>query len=141
MRTGWRSGYWIIEWSDGSDASLEEITKLYPEIVLDRHVAIASCDSGPYKPTTEETAQGWKTAGDLAISPRVTAASILPTSHFDEWYVYDRDFDLGVHKAFVNFGGFGPLDEADERTEAFWTQLDQLQPIHVVGAGFPFSFW
>jgi hypothetical protein len=140
MRTGSRSGYWVIEWSDGYDAALEEIISLCPQIVLDQYVAIVSCDSGPYKPTAEELIDGWKTVGDLAVSPRIRIASTLPMPNFDEWYIYDRNIDLGVHRAFVNHGGFAPLNEGDSLTDGFWAQIERLKPDHVVGAGTPTLF-
>jgi hypothetical protein len=140
MRTGRRSGYWVVEWSDGCDANLADLVPFCPSVVLGQHVAIASCDSGHYRPTIEEIADGWLTMGGVGVSPKVKTVSSLPMPHFDEWYVYDRNFNLGYHRAFVNRLEFGPLNENDPETETFWAQIELLQPNHVVGAGAPVLF-
>ncbi len=54
---------------------------------------------------------------------------------FDEWYVYTVEPPDGRHRSFVNRWGFSPLDESNEETQVFWTQLAQLRPLHVIGAG------
>jgi hypothetical protein len=140
MRTGRRSEYWIAEWSDGCDANLADLIPFCPSIVRGQHVAIASYDSGRYTPSKEEVAAGWRTLGDLAVSPKVTSVDSLPMPNFDEWYVYNRNVNLGPHRAFVNRLGFGPLSEQDPETKEFWDQVDLLQPNHVVGAGCPVLF-
>jgi hypothetical protein len=140
MKTGMRSSYRVIEWDNGDDADLTNIIQPCPRAVLGNFVAIATCDSGPYTPTAAELAEGWLFVGNLAISPRVTAISQLPAPHFDEWYVYDRNTDLGLHRAFVNHAGFAPLNDRDPLTEEFWAQVARLNPKHVLGAGAPTLF-
>ena len=72
--TGSRSGYQIVEWNKGDDTQIGELTQRWPQLVLSRFVAIASCDSGPYKPGEEEFAVGWTQAGI-----RAEAATLIAT--------------------------------------------------------------
>ncbi|KUY74078.1 hypothetical protein [Burkholderia sp. RF4-BP95] len=140
MRTGERAGYLIAEWSDGTDGAIEDLVLRCPELVLGRHVAIASCDSGPYMPTDEEFMAGWSTIGKLAVSPLVKAVSQLPMPGFDEWYVYDRLNEYEPHANFVNRLGFSALNFDDEYTEQFWGQVIKFEPLHVLGSGTPGLF-
>ncbi|WP_244138810.1 MULTISPECIES: hypothetical protein [Burkholderia] len=139
-RTGERAGYRIAEWTDGTDGDIEELVLRCPELVLGRHVAIASCDSGPYTPTDEEFMVGWSKFGELAVSPLVKAVSQLPMPGFDEWYVYERLIKFEPHSNFVNRLGFSPLNVDDKYTEEFWRQVAKLEPLHVLGSGTPGSF-
>ncbi|WP_341316889.1 hypothetical protein WN982_36785 [Paraburkholderia sp. IMGN_8] len=139
-RTGSRSGYLIVEWNKGDDAQIDELTQRWPQLVLRRFVAIASCDSGPYKPTEAEFAAGWTQAGTLAVSPRISAVSQLPSLGFDEWYVNGSNTRLSPHENFVNRFQFSTLARKDEFTEKFWKQVVELQPLHVLGAGLPSLF-
>jgi hypothetical protein len=45
--THYRGGYWIVEWDDGTDACMDDLTQRCPQLLIGRYVAIASCDSGP----------------------------------------------------------------------------------------------
>lgn len=140
MRTGYRAGYWVAEWDDGTDACLDDLTQRCPQLVIGRYVAIASCDSGPYTPTEDEVKAGWRRIGELALRPAVQAVSELPSSGFDEWYVYDRSQEFAPHANFVNRGGFSTLSLEHEPTNTFWDQVTRLEPLHVLGAGSPTLF-
>lgn len=140
VRTGYRAGYWVAEWEDGTDACMDDLTQRCPQVVIGRYDAIASCDSGPYTPTGDEFKAGWRRFGALALSPKVRAVAELPTPGFDEWYVYDRNPELTPHANFVNTGGFSVLNSVKEDTNAFWDQVMRLTPLHVLGAGSPTLF-
>lgn len=141
MRTGFRSGYWIAEWSGNSDPNLADLVSVFPAIVLGHRVAIASWDSGPFEPTQAEYAKGWGKRNEVAISPIVNEASELSTPGFDEWYVYAGEVPEVHHRAFVNRLGFAPLDQLHPESQDFWAQVETLQPLHVVGAGTPTMFF
>ena len=141
MRTGFRSGYWVVEWADEFDPNLANLLPRFPEIVCGYRVAIASCDSGPFEPTQAEYAKGWVKRNEVAVSPTVVEASELPTPGFDEWYVYVGDAPEAHHKSFVNRWGFAPLDESNPEFQDFWGQVERFQPLHVVGAGTPTMFF
>jgi hypothetical protein len=91
-------------------------------------------------PTKEEFSAGWTQHGTLALSPRISAVSQLPSPGFDEWYVYDSHAGLSPHQNFVNRFQFSALATKDEFTEKFWKQVVELQPLHVLGAGLPSLF-
>ncbi len=141
MRTGFRSGYWVVEWADGFDPNLADLVPRFPEMVRGHRVAIASCDSGPFEPTQAGYAKGWVKRNELALSPVVEAVPDLPTPGFDEWYVYAGEAPEEHHKSFVNQWGFAPLDEWNPETQDFWAQVEKFRPLHVVGAGTPTLFF
>ena len=140
MKTAALFGYWVVEWSDEFDPSLADLLQHVPELVLGQRVAVASCDSGPFKPSTDDIENGWTVHGTIAISPTVQSILELPTPGFDEWYVYDGDPPTTHHVNFVNQFGFSPLDMTCEQTSKFWEQVRRVRPLHLLGAGTPTMF-
>lgn len=140
MRTGFRSGYWVVEWADDFDPNLADLVHRFPEMICGHRVAIASCDSGPFEPTQTEYAKGWIRKNEVAVSPVISEASDLPTPGFDEWYVYAGEAPDQKHRSFVNRWGFAPLDELNPEIQDFWGQVEKFQPLHVIGAGAPTMF-
>ena len=137
MLTAQRSGYWIIQWSSDWDPSLSALVEVVPEIVLEKVVAITSCDSGQYTPLPKEIAEGWHLRGTTAVSPPVVSPSVLPTPGFDEWYVYDVAPEAYPDRNFVNRFGFSPLAQNSDDADAFWRQVAATGPLHALGAGTP----
>lgn len=140
MLTGTRSGYWVVQWSYDWDPSLADLLDEMPELVLGRFVSIASCDSGPYRPTEREVENGWELVANIAISPRVIAVSGLPIPGFDEWYVHEERPSPYGYQNFVNTFGFSPLTADENTLNLFWSQVETTRPIHVLGAGTPTMF-
>lgn len=135
---GHRLKYLVVQWSYDWDPSLFDLLERMPELILGRHVVIASCDSSPYKSSEAELKAGWEVVDGFAISPKINVASDLPTPGFDEWYVYE---ERPVHRSYhssVNHFGFAPLPP-DKATE-FWAQVETALPLHVMGAGTPTMF-
>jgi hypothetical protein len=132
---------------------LEDVLKLCPEVVVEKCVAVVSCDSGPLRLNDDEISSGWNSRNDIAYSPVIRNVEVLPQVGFDEWYIFDKDVDLGtldpqktnvfdaslaeghVH-SFVNFGGFR-LDsqEWESITNFFWKQFAWIQPHSYVAEG------
>lgn len=140
MRTGFKSGYWVVEWADDFAPNLADLVSRIPEIVRGNRIAIASCDSGPFLPTEAEYAKGWTNDYGVAVSPIVDSITDLPTPRFDEWYVYAGVVPNSRHAAFVNAWGFAPLDESNSEAQEFWAQVEQFRPLHVVGTSTPTMF-
>ncbi|MFN3440425.1 MAG: hypothetical protein ACK41V_22195 [Acidovorax sp.] len=138
--TGHRAGYSVVQWSDDWDPSLTDLMECMPNFVVGRRVAIASCDSGKYRPSATEFANGWEVIDGFAVSPPIASASELPMPGFDEWYVYDERPNAYIYRAFVNQFGFSPLAVEDPRAKEFWAQVDATRPLHVLGAGTPVMF-
>jgi hypothetical protein len=141
MLIGERSGYWVIQWSYDWDPSLVHLLSVVPEIALGKRVAITSCDSGPYRLCPEDLAGGWTIEEDTSLSPAVNTIDDLPTPGFDEWYVYNEVPTIYPKKNFVNRLGFSPLDMDSEETNTFWSQIEEVQPLHALGAGTPNMFF
>lgn len=137
---GHRLEYSVVQWSYDWDPSLSDLLGRMPELVLGRHVVIASCDSGPFEPTEAELACGWEVVDGLAVSPKISVVSDLPTPGFDEWYVYEERPKSYRFRASVNHFGFAPLSQDHEQTAKFWAQVDAALPLHVLGAGTPTMF-
>jgi hypothetical protein len=73
-----------------------DLLQLCPEVVLGKYVAITSIDSGSLVPTEKETTTGWQSRGKIAYSPQVQSVEEIPSAGWDEWYIFDKPFDLGV---------------------------------------------
>lgn len=131
----------MIQWSYDWDPSLVDLLNAVPEIVLGKRVAITSCDSGPYSPSPEAVTAGWKSDEGVSLSPPVNAIADLPTPGFDEWYVFDVVPTIYPRQNFVNRYGFSPLAMDNEETKMFWSQIEEAQPVHVLGAGTPNMFF
>lgn len=145
MRTGERSGYWIVQWSEDTDPSLADVLTKVPKLVLGRYVAIVSCDSGRYRPDEKELKKGWSMLNGTALSPKIDSVTALPTPGFDEWYVYEDKPTTCPDCAFVNEYDFSPLDSYEEVLDQevldqFWLQVEMTKPLHVLGAGTPNIF-
>jgi hypothetical protein len=129
-----------VQWSEEWDPSLADLLAEMPELVLGRYVSIASCDSGPYRPTAEEIANGWDMTDSIAASPIIKMVTDLPMPGFDEWYVHALRPAAYAYQSFVNQYGFSPLDSGEKELNAFWSQIEATKPLHVLGAGTPNMF-
>jgi hypothetical protein len=132
---------------------LADVLRLCPEIVVGKHVAVTSLDSGPLRLSDEEQAFGWAGRNDIAYSPIIQTVSEMPRAGFDEWYVFDKPADLGrlapqsldifeaplvrgnVH-SFVNFGDFN-LHQPERilLIDSFWKQLGWICPHTYIAEG------
>ena len=135
---GHKLEYSVVQWSYDWDPSLFDLLDRMPELVLGRYVVIASCDSGPYKPTGAELECGWEVVNGVAASPKIVRVSDLPTPGFDEWYVYEERPRTYCYHASVNHFGFAPLPP--DQATGFWAQVEAALPLHVLGAGTPTMF-
>ncbi|NNG25658.1 hypothetical protein HGB41_21980 [Massilia sp. ML15P13] len=134
-----RFGYSVIQWSAAWDPSLADLLHFAPELVLEKRVAIVACDSGPYRPSTDQLLAGWTLAGAVAISSEIAQAEDLPTPGFDEWYVFDTVPESAPTRCHVNQYDFSALDEVGA-IQGFWDQIICTRPLHVLGAGTPNMF-
>ncbi len=132
---------------------LGPVVKRYPQLVLDRYLAVTATDSGPAHLTAKQAAAGWEVKKGIAYSPRLKSTDQLPdhqlhgeeVAGFDEWYVFTTLADLGELSSgnvftdmqpgrtlvFANYFGF-MLDTTDQGNQdivtQFWKQFDLLQP-------------
>jgi len=152
LHHGTREGY-VWFWSP--HASLRMLLDAVPELVLGRVVAITAFESGPFRVTEHERAQGWTNVGDVAYSAPVSDPRALPLGEWDEWYVLNTRRELRDPHVFVNYFDFAPeaadLSEMDptwdravaeemlryrrQRAERFWQQLVTIQPIAFLAEG------
>lgn len=135
-----RFGYWALQWSMQWDPSLADLCTLAPELILDKRIAITSCDSGPFSPSSESLLAGWQVENGVAISRKIAQITELPSPGFDEWYVFE-DVPCTVPTcSFVNQYDFSVLDESAAAL-SFWEQIQTTKPLHVLGAGTPNMFF
>lgn len=135
---GHKLEYSVVQWSYDWDPSLFDLFARMPELILGRHAVIASCDSGPYKPTDAELEYGWEVVNGVAVSPKIVRVSDRPTPSFDEWYVYEERPGPYSYHASVNHFDFAPLPP--DQATGFWAQVEAALPLHVLGAGTPTMF-
>jgi len=135
--------------------------RLCPEVVLGRHLAVTSIDSGVPWLTENQTVANWQSRSGIVYSPSLTSTDDvfyqrdgLDCPGFDEWYVFDHgDLDLGeVVKGnpfepanaprpghllvVVNYPSF-VLHNPTERklAEMFWKQLEWIEPESYISDG------
>ncbi len=121
-----------------------DLLQLCSEVVLGKHVAITSFDSGPLVPTHEEIAAGWEFRGNIAYSPKIQHIKDIPRDGWDEWYIFENAIDLGTShleenvfeapqqqghvSVFVNYCFALHQPEMKDLTTLFWQQIALIRP-------------
>jgi hypothetical protein len=121
-----------------------DLLQLCPEIVLGKHVAVTSIDSGQLMPTDKETAAGRHSHEKIAYSPKIQHAEELPREGWDEWYIFNDPTDLGTShlqenifevprgrghlSVFVNYCFALHQPEMESIASLFWQQMDWVRP-------------
>lgn len=136
MKRGRTANY---HWFYSTTIDIDNILKEEPSLLLNKRVVISSFDSGPFKPTRAERHLGWRTIGNLAISPPVDSPTELPQAGFDEWHIFDQVPPNLRLEAFVNFTGFVPEHveqlHTEERPSRFWDQILRTKPATYIADG------
>jgi len=140
LQTGSTNGY---QWLVSTDRHLD-VLECCPDVVLGKYVAITSFDSGPLGLTEEQRSAGWVSQGEIAYSPKIQDANVVPQAYFSELYIFGAPTNLGVLAdpnrnifesemqqrqvhAFVNFD-FGFHDpEYATLARMFWQQLGWIK--------------
>jgi hypothetical protein len=145
----------VYEWlvTNHATHTFDNVLRLCPELVLQKYIAVTSCDSGPLWLNDKQRAEGWERRNDIAYSPKITNVDTLPRDQFGEWYVFDepRDFgqlvpsdrnvfetplSRGQVQVFVNFGGFAfHRPEFEPLTTLFWQQIAWIHPETYIADG------
>ena len=121
-----------------------DLLRTCPDVVLGRHVAITSFDSGPLALTDEEKAAGWESRSNIAYSPKIQNAASVPRSEYDEWYIFGCPVDLGTShleenmfeapqepghvSVFVNYGFALHPPDRTSLAYLFWPQIERIRP-------------
>lgn len=147
-----------FRWLTSREYDIDELLERCPQVVLGRYVAITSFDSGSLIPSPDEVAEGWRSSGGIAYSPRIHDALAVPHDQYDEWYVLDAPEDLGKVSdpfspeatssdkrlyVFVNYG-FAPGDPVWEEERdmllLFWHQIEEVRPVSYIADGDVLTF-
>ena len=154
LQTGSHAEY---RWLASADHYMDAIIELCPEVVLDRHLAVTSIDSGLAWLTDQQRLAKWECRSGVVYSPRLTGTEELFFQRdgrdgpgYDEWYVFDgQPRDLGEIiegnpflpefaprpgrlMVFVNTSAFA-FDAA--LAEMFWKQMEWIRPESYIGDG------
>jgi len=138
LHVGSQGGYeWLV-----TDNSFD-LLQLCPEIVLGKHIAITSIDSGELEPNEKETASGWRSHEGIAYSPKIQNIEEVPREGWDEWYVFNDPTDLGTShlqenifeaprgqghvSVFVNYCFALHLPAMKDIATLFWEQMGWVQ--------------
>jgi hypothetical protein len=118
---------------------LDNLLEVCPAVLLNKFVAVTSCDSGPLPIDAHAQAIGWRIRDGIAYSPQVTSPELFPYHvHFDEWYVFSAAAEperiSNTNNAprrvetFVN--AYLRLDdpEMNERTTQLWQLIEHIRP-------------
>jgi hypothetical protein len=140
LQTGSTNGY---RWLVSSDRQLD-VLECCPDVVVGKYVAITSFDSGSLGLTEAERTAGWVSQKEIAYSPEIQNANIVPQAYFSKLYVFGAPTNLGVLAdpkknifesemqqgqvhPFVNFDfGFHDPEYAD-LARMFWQQLSWIK--------------
>lgn len=149
-----KNGKWM--WLTSKAACLGDVVERCPQLVIDRFVLITSHDSGLIVLDDQQLKDGWKYLGEVAnnpelvsdfkregafaLSPRISATSILPVDVYDEWYVFAKPPQFETAEVFINWGAFslsfghtGRHELAPHGFEGrFWDQLLVLNPLSYI---------
>jgi len=130
-------------WISTTDYGIDDLLAACPSVLLEKYVAVTSCDSGPLRLSEEDQARGWQLRGAIAYSPHITSPNVFPYhEHFDEWYVFPEAVELGTIlegnpfdsevtprrvEVFVNY--YLRMEEPDMRDLVFrlWRQLEWMR--------------
>jgi len=150
MKTGVKNRYhWLV--------SHEEIIDI-DQIVIEYHskytLYLATFDSGPLLPNTEEIAQGWQVEGEIMVSPPLSSTVVIPYEQYDEWYLSKNKLKFPTNlERYVNYCGFSLCsDNVENETsnptmekqasnsmqplqDEFWKQLLQISPHTFIAIG------
>jgi hypothetical protein len=92
LKTGSTNGY---RWLVSTDRQLD-VLECCPDVVLGKYVAITSFDSGQLGLTEAQRSAGWVSQEEIAYSPQIQNANIVPQAYFSELYVFGTPTNLGV---------------------------------------------
>jgi hypothetical protein len=149
-------------WLTSSEHCIGALVRLCPDLVLGRHLAVTSIDSGTAWLTDRQQASGWRLHLGIAYSPPIAAEEELfyqtdgvDFPGFDEWYVFnappaemgeviqgnpftdDNRPGPGRLMAFVNWFIVlhSPEPGMQVLLQMFWRQLEWIQPDAYIADG------
>lgn len=132
-----RNGYQILDWADSSKLTIFRLWQLFPELVIGKHLVNTSFDSGFLTLSETERRKDWRMVGNLAHTSPVEDIDEIPFGHFDEWLIFSRPANVSSFNTLVNYLQFTPVDfEWTEKIEEFWSQVDLLEPLNVIGQNY-----
>lgn len=156
--------FWLARTLDmqGTSRPLIHLLNSCPEVILGNFVIVTSLDSDALQLSPQQVNDGWRQAGKLAISPRITDAEQIPFEWFDEWYIFDKPTVPTDVEVFVNYGTFSLGDPrpavstmyigtnaettaqlvegALELQQKFWAQIERIKPKSYMSNGNSFTF-
>ena len=140
----------IYQWLATTEHGIDQLLSVAPAVVLEKHLAVTSHDSGPPRVTDEQKLSGWIDRGRITYSPRIESLDMVPVCIYDEWYVLKAPADLGATRegenisdipvspghleVFVNYYAFVPygfvMDEPEMQANVsrFWQQMEWILP-------------
>lgn len=144
--------YWL-EITDGSFC-LQDLLRNFPDILLNKFLAVAYFDSSPLKLVSEEITEGWYEKNDIAYSPMLTESLIkhLPCEQYDQWYLFSNQNEIVQTSDFANHSGFSlanqPIDQEGKESgftgkdwvRKFWEELELINPQSFILDGDNFIF-
>lgn len=136
----WQTGtHGEYSWVSTTSFGIDDLLEVCPAVLLNKFVAVTSCDSGPLPLDEQSLAAGWRIQNGIAYSPQITSPDLFPYHvHFDEWYVFPEiaGFDKvrGANpkpesmEIYVNY--YFRFDNPDTQhlATAMWQLLEQLRP-------------
>lgn len=127
MNKGKHHQYFWLQSFDQND-SIDRFLKEFKQHLVDKFVCVSAFDSGELHIANEEKKLGWQQIDNIAISPKITIDTHLPTAGFDEWYIFTTQLmTLKLPHVYVNDTSFN-LAEDSTVLQRFWQDIAQLKP-------------
>ena len=118
--------YWIETSSNYFDFG--DIKEHCPELINGYFVAINSFDSGTITWALEELAKGFSYVNETPITNAITDLNDIPTAGYDEWFMFSTKKEFDLKDAYINYTGFSLHADDSNMEQAFWDQLNRVQP-------------
>jgi hypothetical protein len=83
--------------------NLNALLRSCPAVILDKHVAITTYDSGVLRLTEPDVRAGWQSRNGIAYGPQILTlvdlpecARLEPADLYQEWYIFEAPTELGT---------------------------------------------
>lgn len=140
IKTGSYKNYYWIEILSDSYGMANLLTDL-PELVIDKHLAIVSFDSGSFLPTEEELKRGWVYENEIAYFDKLNEYELSQDGLFDiydQWLIFNDKRRFDSMDIYVNYSRFSvdfdrtktDLEKGD--TKRFWLDVEKIQPQEII---------
>ena len=149
MTTRKQDKYYWIEFVS-NNIGMDFLISNFPEIILDKTLAIVSFDCDSLLPTKEEFERGWIYENEIAYFDKVNTFELSQNSIFDiydQWLIFDEKQRFNTMDIYASYGAFSVNINSNEKdqlqlfaTKKFWKEIEEIKPQKFILNGDKFIF-